>query len=90
MRNTFSVSVAMGNTAIQEVFSAVHNKLANFSPTELADVDFASKNIPFVGEIYMGHLRYSTTGKRGLSYAILSYAVTIGGQKISVFVLISI
>lgn len=59
---------AMGNTAIQEVFSAVHNKLANFSPTELADVDFASKNIPFVGEIYMGHLRYSTTGKRGLSY----------------------
>ena len=45
---------AMGNTAIQEVFSAVHNKLANFSSTELADVDFASKNIPFVGEIYMG------------------------------------
>ena len=49
---------AMGNTAIQEVFSAVHNKLANFSPTELADVDFASKNIPFVGEIYMGQFQY--------------------------------
>ena len=59
---------AIGNTAIQEIFSTVHNKLANYSPTELADVDFASKNIPFVGEIYMGHLRYSTTGKRGLSY----------------------
>ena len=23
---------------------------------------------PFIGEIYMGHLRYSTTGKRGISY----------------------
>ena len=25
-------------------------------------------NIPFMGELYMGHLRYSTTGKRGLKY----------------------
>ena len=25
-------------------------------------------NIPFSGELYMGHLRYSTTGKRGLKY----------------------
>ena len=26
------------------------------------------KEAPFVGEIYMGHLRYSTTGRSGLSY----------------------
>ena len=59
---------AQGNTAIQEIFAAVHAKFSTFTPEELADVDFAGKNIPFVGEIYMGHLRYSTTGKRGLSY----------------------
>ncbi|MCF0235340.1 MAG: amidophosphoribosyltransferase [Bacteroidaceae bacterium] len=59
---------AIGNGAIQEIFSAVHEKFANYSKNELADVDFASKNIPFAGEIYMGHLRYATTGKRGLSY----------------------
>ena len=59
---------AMGNTAIQQIFAAVHEKFANFSSSELADADFAGKNIPFAGEIYMGHLRYATTGKRGLSY----------------------
>ncbi len=59
---------AQGNTAIQEIFAAVHAKFSTFTPEELADVDFAGKSIPFVGEIYMGHLRYSTTGKRGLSY----------------------
>ena len=59
---------AQGNTAIQEIFASVHSKFSNFSSGELADADFAGKNIPFAGEIYMGHLRYSTTGKRGLSY----------------------
>lgn len=59
---------AMGNTAIQQIFAAVHDKLAAFSQAELADAEFAAKNVPFAGEIYMGHLRYSTTGKRGLSY----------------------
>jgi len=59
---------AQGNTAIQEIFASVHSKFSNFSSEELADADFAGKNIPFAGEIYMGHLRYSTTGKSGLSY----------------------
>lgn len=59
---------AQGNTAIQEIFASVHSKFSNFSSEELADADFAGKNIPLAGEIYMGHLRYSTTGKRGLSY----------------------
>ena len=51
---------ATGNGAIQEVFEKVH----------LASKDFInnSGNIPFCGEVYMGHLRYSTTGRSGLSY----------------------
>lgn len=59
---------AVGNGAIQDIFSAVHHRFSQFTNQELADVDYASKNISFVGEIYMGHLRYATTGKRGLSY----------------------
>lgn len=59
---------AEGNAAIQEIFSSVHSDIANYTQQELADVDFAGKKIPFAGEIYMGHLRYSTTGKSGLSY----------------------
>lgn len=48
---------AMGTGAIQEIFSSVHRDLA-------AD----PVHRPFVGELYMGHLRYSTTGRSGISY----------------------
>lgn len=59
---------ALGGGAIQEIFAEVHGKIGSFSQTELHDADFAARHIPFAGEIYMGHLRYSTTGKSGLSY----------------------
>ena len=51
---------AEGSGAIQEIFSNVHRA-----------IDEARKHNdpePFVGEVYMGHLRYSTTGRSGLSY----------------------
>lgn len=44
---------AVGTTAITEVFNAIHEK---------AEQD------DFRAELYMGHLRYSTTGKSGLDY----------------------
>ena len=59
---------AEGTNAIQEIFGNVHKKLAEFQAEQLADAEFASRHIPYSGEIYMGHLRYSTTGRRGLSY----------------------
>ena len=40
----------------------------NLSEEQMADVDYARHNLPFAGEMYMGHLRYSTTGKSGISY----------------------
>ncbi|MGM9803375.1 MAG: amidophosphoribosyltransferase [Muribaculaceae bacterium] len=54
---------ALGSSAIQEIFANVKK-----------DVDAAVNagcgeyEEPFVGEVYMGHLRYSTTGKSGISY----------------------
>ncbi len=53
---------ALGNTAIQEVFDSVQEAGKHFSHDSLAE------NIPFCGEVYMGHLRYSTTGRSGISY----------------------
>lgn len=35
---------------------------------QLHDADYAKRVLPFAGEVYMGHLRYSTTGKSGISY----------------------
>ena len=58
---------AMGTTAIQEIFSNVHAHFKDI-PQQLSDPAYAVRHLPFAGEIYMGHLRYSTTGKRGLSY----------------------
>ncbi|MDR0798678.1 MAG: amidophosphoribosyltransferase, partial [Dysgonamonadaceae bacterium] len=53
---------ATGSGAIQQVFDQAYNEMKNMpSQTPLG-------NIPFCGEVYMGHLRYSTTGRSGLAY----------------------
>lgn len=59
---------AEGSNAITEIFGTVQKKFKNLTPQQLSDVEYAKKNLTFAGELYMGHLRYSTTGKSGLSY----------------------
>ena len=61
---------ALGTGAITEIFEAVHRDIAASTPDkdQLSDADYAQRYTPFAGELYMGHLRYSTTGKSGLSY----------------------
>ncbi len=48
-----------GKDAITNVFSAAHRQIADAEP---------GSELPFVGELYMGHLRYSTTGRSGQKY----------------------
>lgn len=55
---------AEGTGAIQDVFSAVHRAMADFRKTE---PEARTGDLPFAGELYMGHLRYSTTGRSGIS-----------------------
>lgn len=56
---------AMGSDAISVIFDRIHHQLAS----ELANDETDEKeNVPFLGNIYMGHLRYSTTGRSGISY----------------------
>lgn len=59
---------ALGTGAITEIFAAVHEHYKDLPPGKLNDPLFAKSNLPFAGELYMGHLRYSTTGKSGISY----------------------
>ncbi|MDE6305446.1 MAG: amidophosphoribosyltransferase, partial [Muribaculaceae bacterium] len=58
---------ALGADAIQEIFSKIRPEIdkANIDAMSPQEVEAFA---PFLGEIYMGHLRYSTTGKSGLSY----------------------
>lgn len=51
-----------GKEAITNIFAAARHHL------EVPDKDDPDANPPFNGELYMGHLRYSTTGKGGLKY----------------------
>ncbi|MDE7451796.1 MAG: amidophosphoribosyltransferase, partial [Paramuribaculum sp.] len=58
---------ALGTGAIQEIFDTIRPQLDK-SGVESRSAEYVEREVPFVGEIYMGHLRYSTTGRSGLSY----------------------
>ncbi len=53
---------AEGKDAIDRVFASVYRQVATTDP------DDPCAGPAFHGELYMGHLRYSTTGKGGLKY----------------------
>ncbi len=53
---------AEGKDAITKVFTTAHQQMTTINEDDPCD------NRAFIGELYMGHLRYSTTGKAGLKY----------------------
>ncbi len=59
---------ALGPGAISEIFSHIHKTFQQFTKEQLSDIEFVKKAIPFAAELFIGHLRYSTTGKSSLSY----------------------
>lgn len=56
---------AAGTSAITEIFNKVYEQQARTSEPSARRTETLP---PFIGELYMGHLRYSTTGKSGLDY----------------------
>lgn len=60
---------AEGSEAITEIFETVHKKInRDKNKKSHTDTNAVEQSAPYAGEAYMGHLRYSTTGKNGLSY----------------------
>lgn len=59
---------ALGTGGIEAIFENVKEKVQKYTPEQTQDIDYITHHLPYAGEIYMGHLRYSTTGKSGLSY----------------------
>lgn len=53
----------LGSGAISEIFDNARKRII---AAQESNED--TNNMPFLGEIYIGHLRYSTTGKHGISY----------------------
>ena len=57
---------ALGTGAIDEIFARVGAAVpATLNSLSADEVDH---NVPFIGQIYMGHLRYSTTGRSGMEF----------------------
>lgn len=57
---------ALGTGAIDEIFLRIGSLMpAGLNAMDAGEVD---REVPFIGQIYMGHLRYSTTGRAGLEY----------------------
>ena len=55
--------------SIQDVFSKIHiefEKVELRNPNLLNDPHWAKENLPFAGELFLGHLRYGTFGKNNI------------------------
>ncbi len=59
---------ALGSQAINKLFADNADLTKKYTVEQVSDPTWAKENLPFAGELYMGHLRYSTTGRDGMSY----------------------
>lgn len=53
---------------IMDIFKKVGKKINKIAsdPDKFYNADYLRKNVPFMGDIYMGHLRYGTHGKNSI------------------------
>ena len=57
---------SVANNPIQDVFRQVNDRFINLSekdPEKLKDAKWMKNNLPFTGELFLGHLRYGTFGE---------------------------
>jgi amidophosphoribosyltransferase len=59
-----------GSSAINEIFRKIYSRFeeeAKINPDTFNDPNWARSNLPFVGEAYLGHLRYGTFGSNNIA-----------------------
>ncbi|MCT4600735.1 MAG: amidophosphoribosyltransferase [Marinifilaceae bacterium] len=60
-----------GDNPIQDCFNHIYSgftKVEQENPNDYSDLDWSKSNTPFVGELYIGHLRYGTFGRNSIDY----------------------
>ena len=56
-------------TPIKDVFDKIHRKIRESREANAPlDAEQAYQKLPFIGDIYLGHLRYATFGKNNINY----------------------
>jgi amidophosphoribosyltransferase len=66
----FSRRREAGSGAINDIFRKIYNRFEveeKENPDSFNDPNWARMNLPFVGEAYLGHLRYGTFGSNNIS-----------------------
>ena len=58
---------ALGSGAINEIFDGLAGKYSKFTREQMADEKFVARNCPYIGDLYLGHLRYSSGGTKSIS-----------------------
>lgn len=62
---------SFSDMAIQEIFDKINHRFnieKENNPKKFTNSEWAKLNIPFVSELYLGHLRYATFGKNDLEH----------------------
>ncbi len=62
---------SVDSNPIRDVFAKIYKEFNNAAvqyPQSFHDPVWAKENLPFAGEVYMGHLRYGTFGRNSVEY----------------------
>jgi amidophosphoribosyltransferase len=62
---------SVSHNALDEIFQKINSRFVELeknNPEKLSDTEFLKKNLAFTGELFLGHLRYSTYGKGSIEY----------------------
>ncbi len=57
---------ATGTNNLTDLFNKVYAHFNNLSPQQRENTEWLKENLPFMGEVMMGHLRYATHGKNDI------------------------
>lgn len=66
-----SRSRSMSSNALEEIFGKINarfNDIHEKKKQKLSDENWLKRNLPFTGEVFLGHLRYGTYGKNSVEY----------------------
>lgn len=69
-KNYFNRRRETGSSAINEIFKEIYSRFEaaeKENPDTFKDPNWARANLPFVGEAYLGHLRYGTFGSNNIA-----------------------
>ena len=69
-KNYFNRRRETGSSAINEIFKEIYSRFEaaeKENPHAFSDPNWARANLPFVGEAYLGHLRYGTFGSNNIA-----------------------